>query len=294
LRARYYNPQTGLFISSDTYPGSPQDPISLHKYLYCHADPINGIDPLGLEYTLMQKVVAVGIAMNIASFSMNFTRGILETLEGNKAESIEAFAWALVDAAFLSLPFSGPGAGVAQTAGPVVQNVISYSKMGMSVSAIWGYVSMMARAGDALDRSEKSGGRSSKGPRGGEFMEKEGPGAWYKFKYTNKAAAKYQAFRNKKPLGWDYYHNGVRFDGWRNGVLTESKCNWKSLVQKRTGDFYDFIKDVILKQARDQRSAANGLKVIWEFSDKEAADACRRLFVENNYNFDVIHVPASK
>jgi len=294
LRARYYNPQIGSFISSDTYPGSPQDPISLHKYLYCHADPINGIDPLGLEYTLMQKVVAIGIAMNITSLSMNITRGLLAGIGGNYAESSEAFAWALVDALFLSLPFSGPGAGLAQTAGPVVQNVMSYSKMGMSASALWGYVSMMARAGDALDGDGKSEGRSSKGPRGGEFMEKEGPGAWYKFKYTNKAAAKYQAFRNKKPLGWDYYYNRVRFDGWRDGVLIENKHNWKSLVQKRTGKFYGFIKDVILKQARDQRSAANGLKVIWEFSDKEAADACRRLFAENNYNFDVIHVPAAK
>lgn len=31
----------------DTYEGSQQDPLSLHKYLFCHADPVNRIDPSG-------------------------------------------------------------------------------------------------------------------------------------------------------------------------------------------------------------------------------------------------------
>jgi RHS repeat-associated protein len=47
LRARYYNPLTGLFNRMDPFAGSNQDPQSLHKYLYCHANPINNIDPTG-------------------------------------------------------------------------------------------------------------------------------------------------------------------------------------------------------------------------------------------------------
>jgi RHS repeat-associated protein len=47
LRARYYNPLTGLFNRMDPFSGNRQDPQSLHKYLYCHANPANEIDPTG-------------------------------------------------------------------------------------------------------------------------------------------------------------------------------------------------------------------------------------------------------
>lgn len=46
-QARYLNPNTGRFQTMDSYEGSNQDPLSLHKYLYCHANPINNIDPAG-------------------------------------------------------------------------------------------------------------------------------------------------------------------------------------------------------------------------------------------------------
>ncbi len=48
LRARYYEPELGRFWTVDTFEGTQSDPLSLHKYLYCHADPINLIDPSGL------------------------------------------------------------------------------------------------------------------------------------------------------------------------------------------------------------------------------------------------------
>ena len=47
LRARFMNPQTGRFQTSDSFEGSPFDPLSLHKYLYANADPINNVDPSG-------------------------------------------------------------------------------------------------------------------------------------------------------------------------------------------------------------------------------------------------------
>ena len=48
LRARYYDPATGRFNRLDPFFGNHTDPQSFHKYLYCHADPINGVDPTGL------------------------------------------------------------------------------------------------------------------------------------------------------------------------------------------------------------------------------------------------------
>ncbi len=47
LRARHYDPSVGRFTRMDPFAGNIQDPQSLHKYLYCHGDPVNGIDPTG-------------------------------------------------------------------------------------------------------------------------------------------------------------------------------------------------------------------------------------------------------
>lgn len=49
LRARYYNPVTGRFMSRDPYDGNNILPISLHKYLYAGGDPVNRIDPSGKD-----------------------------------------------------------------------------------------------------------------------------------------------------------------------------------------------------------------------------------------------------
>ena len=47
LRARYYNPVTGRFLSRDPEDGYIGEPATLHKYLFADGDPINRIDPTG-------------------------------------------------------------------------------------------------------------------------------------------------------------------------------------------------------------------------------------------------------
>jgi len=49
LRARYYNPATGRFLSRDPLDGQQIDPKTLHKYLYAGGDPANSWDPSGRE-----------------------------------------------------------------------------------------------------------------------------------------------------------------------------------------------------------------------------------------------------
>ena len=47
LRARYYDPAIGRFISRDSVAGKNTDPLSLNLYTYCHNNPIIGTDPSG-------------------------------------------------------------------------------------------------------------------------------------------------------------------------------------------------------------------------------------------------------
>ncbi len=67
LRARYYSPGVGRFITRDTYQGSVHDPVSMHRYLYCHANPVNGIDPSGHWFgTLTGQLFTMGIISIVA------------------------------------------------------------------------------------------------------------------------------------------------------------------------------------------------------------------------------------
>ena len=47
LNARFYDPQTGRFISRDTYRGEQDDAGTWHLYLYCANNPVNYVDPSG-------------------------------------------------------------------------------------------------------------------------------------------------------------------------------------------------------------------------------------------------------
>ncbi len=47
MKARWYDPDAGIFISEDPRSYSPTDPFSLHEYLYANADPVNNYDPTG-------------------------------------------------------------------------------------------------------------------------------------------------------------------------------------------------------------------------------------------------------
>ncbi len=59
LRARWYNPYIGRFLSADKYSGTMYDPRTLHKYTYCGNDPVNNIDPSGYAFTLIELSITV-------------------------------------------------------------------------------------------------------------------------------------------------------------------------------------------------------------------------------------------
>ncbi|MDY4079008.1 MAG: RHS repeat-associated core domain-containing protein, partial [Clostridium sp.] len=73
LRARYMDTTTGRFTSMDSYLGSVDDPVSLHKYLYANANPVNYIDPSGYFSLaeLMEVVKTQGVLSRITYLNVN-------------------------------------------------------------------------------------------------------------------------------------------------------------------------------------------------------------------------------
>jgi RHS repeat-associated protein len=66
-RARYYNQDRGRFLTMDPVAGRLDDPMTLHKYMFGHADPVNRIDPSGTtdaaEYGLTTRLIALRTAV---------------------------------------------------------------------------------------------------------------------------------------------------------------------------------------------------------------------------------------
>jgi RHS repeat-associated protein len=50
LRDRFYDAGSGRFTRRDNYQGEITNPLTLHKYIYTHNNPVNGTDPTGLFF----------------------------------------------------------------------------------------------------------------------------------------------------------------------------------------------------------------------------------------------------
>ena len=61
-KARYYDPQLGLFLSRDPFEGYDNTPLSLHRYLYAYQNPMKYVDPDGREAILIGNPYAAPLA----------------------------------------------------------------------------------------------------------------------------------------------------------------------------------------------------------------------------------------
>jgi RHS repeat-associated protein len=75
LRARLMNPLTGRMWSADTFEGAAGEPMSLHRYLYANADPVNRVDPSGHE-----SLVGVSIASTIGASIDAMYNGVVSAI----------------------------------------------------------------------------------------------------------------------------------------------------------------------------------------------------------------------
>jgi RHS repeat-associated protein len=104
LRSRFYNPGSGRFLSMDSFEGVPQDPITLHKYLYGNGDPVNVVDPNGL-FGLMEFGIANDIRMILSEFQIEFGVNFMHTISDPSAMTPTAMGSVVL------FGLAGPAAG---------------------------------------------------------------------------------------------------------------------------------------------------------------------------------------
>ncbi len=105
LRTRWYNQATGRFLTRDTYPLNAQNPIEWNRYLYTANNPVNAVDPSGLNMLSLsmrtQKTLLPTISVS-AKFGKNvaltflfavavltFAKGGNQNLRGDEARRLQ-------------------------------------------------------------------------------------------------------------------------------------------------------------------------------------------------------------
>lgn len=81
LRARYDDPATGRFLTTDTELGNPFTPMSMHPYLYGDANPVDNLDPSGrfdlTDITFTNSLyasLATGLAVTVGTRATGIAR----------------------------------------------------------------------------------------------------------------------------------------------------------------------------------------------------------------------------
>jgi len=78
LRARYYNPLTGRFLSRDPEEGNKFYPKALHKYLYASGDPVNAFDPTGKDSILETGAIDKSFVLETLPAIVKYSCAVIE------------------------------------------------------------------------------------------------------------------------------------------------------------------------------------------------------------------------
>jgi RHS repeat-associated protein len=105
-RARWMDPRTGRFVGMDPWLGNPFEPSSLHRYTYAGNDPVNMVDPTGLEMSLGGQMV-VGTIISVLAGA------VIGGIRGGAVGAAEGAAAGLILGPIATLAMAGAGALIA-------------------------------------------------------------------------------------------------------------------------------------------------------------------------------------
>ena len=89
LRARYMNPNTGSFISEDTFGGYMNNPVTMNRYTYANNNPVGYVDPSGntalLSAELMAEYIMDSLVRNQQTIYLStFIGGLIGVIDAYK------------------------------------------------------------------------------------------------------------------------------------------------------------------------------------------------------------------
>ena len=131
LRARYYDPDIGRFMSRDSVTGKNEDPLSLNLYTYCANNPVYYSDPSGhffggsiaLSTALNIAKVAVGVMAVSYVLNQPQVQEDLSTMINKASYAVEEFAENTTS--LLASAISTIGCGIAEFTGISSSSVLS-------------------------------------------------------------------------------------------------------------------------------------------------------------------------
>jgi RHS repeat-associated protein len=159
LRARYYAPETGRFISRDPFRGYNHDPSSLHRYAYVGNNPVKFVDYSGNDLTLAQQA-AIGAAVSAVVTSISIIVGVATDPRKLAEYSPYRATYQVVSSAVLGAigGFLSGGAGLAYSGGASVGvNALEFGFTYGLAAVTMAFVSLSA----CIDEERRFGGHTS-------------------------------------------------------------------------------------------------------------------------------------
>ena len=102
-RARWMDPRVGRFVGMDPFEGLEHEPLTLHRYLYAGADPVNKVDPSGRDFSLGAQITIGAMLGAIANIAIVQPRGVRQTVETALLGAAAGAAGVATGSAFVAL-----------------------------------------------------------------------------------------------------------------------------------------------------------------------------------------------
>ena len=243
LRARYYDPTIGRFITEDSYRGKDSDQLSLNLYTYCQNDPIDYIDPSG---------------NTIKGFFGGFIKSIDDSFFGGYVEKISHSLQSLVginsrtmneiyadDADYQRaykagsitnavVGFINLGSGLKQ----IITNAGSFivNSKGVVVAVVSGdlkaAIKLAINGGATINGISNAASTSGGGSEDRKFnIKKQESSVWKNFDNVKGSDRKMSGNgKNRQYYEWDYTHNDIE--------VYDSKGNHLGSMNPETGKIY--------------------------------------------------------